>query len=397
VLSSHPRHAHIAGFDLHANVAVPAADRGRLEQLCRYLLRPPVAQDRLRRLDEDHILLTLKTAWADGTRHLLFAPLELVEKLAALTPRPRINLILYHGVLAPHARWRPRVVASGLSAEAPHTPTLPDDAPTCAAPSTKPRHWAWANLMRRAFDIDVRANLSTLMLLRDFGLDPTSERARNAVDLVRDRVTWGPEFGNLPFFEGEVEPCINGRVVTLGAYFGEASDRLVDRLLGEQLSDGGWNCEAERGSIRSSFHTTICVLEGLLEHEKAKGATAAATDARGRAQEYLLARRMFRRLSSGEVIDLTWTRFTFPTLWQYDVLRGLHYLRDAGVAPDERVAEAVGLVAERRQPDGRWLLDARPRDAVRDDLEGGASQPNRWNTLRVVRVVDWYEGGRAHV
>jgi hypothetical protein len=209
------------------------------------------------------------------------------------------------------------------------------------------------------------------------------------VGIVRDRVTWGPEFGNSPFFEGEVEPCINGHVVVLGGYFGETSDRLVDRLLGEQLTDGGWNCEAERGSVRSSFHTTICVLEGLLEYEKARGATAAVTDARARAQEYLLARRMFRRLSSGEVIDPRWTRFTFPTLWHYDVLRGLDYLRRAGVKPDERVAEAVKLVAERQQPDGRWLLDEPHRDAIHD-LEGGPGQPSRWNTLRALRVLDWH-------
>ncbi len=123
VVSSHPRHAHLAGFDLHANVAVAAADRARLEQLCRYL-RPPVAQDRLQRLDDDYIRLTLKTPWADGTRHLLFAPLELLEKLAALTPRPQINLILYHGVLAPHARWRERVVEYGLPAAAVLTMSL---------------------------------------------------------------------------------------------------------------------------------------------------------------------------------------------------------------------------------------------------------------------------------
>ena len=147
------------------------------------------------------------------------------------------------------------------------------------------------------------STLFTLLLLRDLGLDPTSEQARTAVSLVRDKVTWGPEFGDSPFFEGEVEPCINGGVLGLGAYFGETSDRLLDRLLSEQLKDGGWNCEAERGSVRSSFHTTICVLEGLLEYEKAKGATAAVTDARARAQEYLLERRMFRRLSTGEVID----------------------------------------------------------------------------------------------
>jgi Putative transposase len=158
VLSSPRRHAHIAGFDLHANLAVPAADRARLEQLCRYLLRPPVAPDRLQRLDDDRILLTLKTAWADGTRHLLFAPMELLEKLAALTPRPRINLILYHGVLAPHARWRARVVAYGslpeTAAAALNVGRDSDDDTTSPAP---PRHWAWANLMRRAFDIDVLA------------------------------------------------------------------------------------------------------------------------------------------------------------------------------------------------------------------------------------------------
>ncbi|MGH8614207.1 MAG: hypothetical protein ACREYF_19795 [Gammaproteobacteria bacterium] len=235
-----------------------------------------------------------------------------------------------------------------------------------------------------------RSNLYTLLLLRYMGLDPMSERARKAVGLVRERVTWGPEFGNSPFFEGEVEPCINGGVLALGGYFGETSDRLVDRLLGEQLMDGGWNCEAERGSVRSSFHTTICVLEGLLEYEKAKGAKAAVTVARARAQEYLLERRLIRKLSSGAVIDPKWTRFTFPSMWQYDVLRGLDYLRSAGVEPDGRVAEAVGLVAERRLEDGRWLLDESPRDAFDDDLEGGAGQPSRWNTLRSLRVLDWY-------
>ena len=112
----------------------------------------------------------------------------------------------------------------------------------------------------------------TLLLLRDLGLDPTSGRTRHAIGLVRDNCTWGPEFDEAPFFEGEVEPCINGRVLALGAYFDEASDRLLDRLLHEQLEDGGWNCNAPP-SKRSSFHSTICVLEGLLEYEKAKGAT----------------------------------------------------------------------------------------------------------------------------
>ncbi len=158
VFSSAPRHAHFDGFDLHANVAVPAGDRARLEQLCRYLLRPAVNQDRLRLLSDGRVLLALKTAWADGTRHLLFEPLELLEKLAALTPRPRINLVLYHGVLAPHARWRAHVVAYGTVPAATLPPaSRPDSNGEHAPAEPTHRYWSWAKLMRRAFEVDVLA------------------------------------------------------------------------------------------------------------------------------------------------------------------------------------------------------------------------------------------------
>jgi len=234
------------------------------------------------------------------------------------------------------------------------------------------------------------SNMYTLVFLRDLGVDPASERVRTAIDRVRDHVTWGPEFGNSPFFEGEVEPCINGRVVALGAYFGERSDRLVDRLLGEQLADGGWNCEAERGSVRSSFHTTICVLEGLLAFEHAFGAAATVADARRRAQEYLLDRRLLRRMSTGEIIEPAWTQFAFPPLWHYDLLRALDYLRAAGVPPDSRVDEAVAIVVERRQQDRRWRLDVRHRNTLHEELAGEVGAPNRWITLRALRVLDWH-------
>lgn len=228
----------------------------------------------------------------------------------------------------------------------------------------------------------------TLLLLREMGLDPASDPARRAVALVRDNSRW--DHDGQRYFDGEVEPCINGKTVALGAYFGQDVDGVVARLLAEQLADGGWNCEAERGSIRSSFNTTIAVLEGLLEYEVANGAAADVTAARLRAQEYLLERRMFRRLSTGEVADPAWTQFSFPTYWHYDVLRGLDYLRSAGVEPDDRITEAIELVESKRGPDGRWPLENTHPGRVHFEMDEGDGKPSRWNTLRAMRVLDWH-------
>jgi hypothetical protein len=230
----------------------------------------------------------------------------------------------------------------------------------------------------------------TLLLLREMGLDPASEQARRAVALVRDNSRW--DHDGQRFFDGEVEPCINGKVVALGAYFGQDVDSVVERLLGEQLDDGGWNCEAENGSIRSSFNTTIAVLEGLLEHETATGPSPNVSGARLRAQEYLLERRMFRRLSTGEIIDPAWTQFSYPTYWHYDVLRGLDYLRGSGAEPDERCVEAVELVESKRDSDGRWPLENTHPGRVHFEMDEGDGKPSRWNTLRAMRVLQWYEG-----
>jgi hypothetical protein len=229
----------------------------------------------------------------------------------------------------------------------------------------------------------------TLALLRNFGLDPMSAGARTTVSRVREHCRW--EHDGEPFFAGEVEPCINGRAVALGAYFGEDVRGIVDRLLGEQMSDGGWNCEQENGSTRGSFHSTIEVLDGLLQYERATGGPPEVRSARLRGQEYLLERRMLHRLSTGEVIDPTWTQFSFPTYWHYDVLRGLDYLRAAGAAPDERVAEAIELVESKRESDVRWPLEHPYPGRMHFEIDDGEGRPSRWNTLRAMRVLRWYD------
>ncbi len=229
----------------------------------------------------------------------------------------------------------------------------------------------------------------SLMLLRNFGLDPVSAEACRAIRLVRAHCQW--EHDGEPFFAGEVEPCINGKVVAMGAYFGEDVRRIVDRLLGEQMSDGGWNCEQENGSTRGSFHSTIDVLDGLLEYERAIGARPELSAARLRGQEYLLERRMLRRLSTGEVIDPAFAQFSYPTYWHYDVLRGLDYLRAAGAVPDERVAEAIDLVESKRDADGRWPLENPHPGRMHFAMDEGEGRPSRWNTLRAMRVLMWYE------
>jgi hypothetical protein len=246
------------------------------------------------------------------------------------------------------------------------------------------------------------STMHVLMLLRDMGLDPASEEARSATSRVRERVTWrgGAAYEGNPFFAGEVEPCINGQVGAVGAYFGQNVRGIIERLLAEQLSDGGWNCEASNGATGSSFNTTICVLEALLEYERPSGGIPEVKQARLRGQEYLLERRLLRRKTTGELIVRdrkgggTWTNFAYPTWWHYDVLRGLDYLRSAGVAPDERVSEAIALVASKRGADGRWALDIQYPGSMPLQLDDGEGRPSRWNTLRALRVLHWYSERR---
>ena len=242
--------------------------------------------------------------------------------------------------------------------------------------------------------------LFTLQLLRATGADPADPVVAAAVTRLETGLRWNdrggcwdlrdPETGGNTFFEGEVEPCINGGALAAGAYFRRPSVSLVRRLIDEQLEDGGWNCEAPK-STRSSFHTTICVLEGLLEYERTAGSASEVASSRKRGEEYLLKRALYRRLSTGEIVNPEFIELAFPPRYRYDLLRALDYFRATGSEPDGRIADAMDIVRRKRQADGRWLLDAKYDEALPLTLNETVNLPSRWNTLRALRVLQWYE------
>lgn len=244
---------------------------------------------------------------------------------------------------------------------------------------------------RRTDAPDWLPTLYTLLLLRATGVDRAEPSVESAMGRLEAGFRWDEEFGAKPFFEGEVEPCINGGTLALGAYFGRPTESLARRLVSEQLDDGGWNCEAPKSS-RSSFHTTICVLEGLLEYERAVGSPPEIAKARRRGEEYLLERHLFRRRSTGEVANPAFLEFAFPPRYHYDLLRALDYFRNADVHPDERIREAEHLVESRRLADGRWPVDRTYDEALALPFSESVGGPSRWNTLRALRVLRWYEG-----
>ena len=234
----------------------------------------------------------------------------------------------------------------------------------------------------------------SLSQLREFGLVPSLDRVRRMVELIGANCRW--EHDDQPYWEGEVEPCINGVVVANGTYFGVDMTPVVERLVGERLEDGGWNCEAENGSIRSSFDTTINVLEGLLEYERVTGGIPESREARRSGEEYLLQRALFRRLSTGEPADERYLFFLHPNRWHYDVLRALDYFRSSslltGAVPDPRMVEAIDHVRSRRMEGGRWPLDWSPTGRTWFDVDDGEGEASRWITLRAMRVLDWWDG-----
>jgi hypothetical protein len=237
------------------------------------------------------------------------------------------------------------------------------------------------------------------VLLRRIGVPPQTAAAIEGCRRLLDDADW--DEGGVSYWSGRLlaERCVNGMVLSLTSYFDvddERVDSIAHLLLSVGLDDGGWNCEDHRGATHSSFHTTISVLEGLLEWKR-RTRTAEADGAIRLAHEFLLNHEMYKSHRTGAVINDAWLVFHFPPRWHYDVLRGLDHLQDANALRDERAADAIELVAGRRRPDGRWGKGSQYSGDTYFTLEPGRV-PGRWNTLRALRVLKWWgEGGRERL
>ncbi|SCZ03452.1 hypothetical protein SAMN02799641_04507 [Rhodococcus erythropolis] len=233
----------------------------------------------------------------------------------------------------------------------------------------------------------------TLNSLREWGLDAGVLRERRIAELLAENCRW--EYGGRPYWDGEVDCCINAWTVANGVWLDMRVDELADWFVQHQLPDGGWNCEWIEGSTRSSFHSTLNSLKGLLAYEIATGGTDETRAARRSGEEFLLRRGLFRRLSTGEPVGPWVGRFAYPFRWRYNVLNAADYFREASLSygnePDPRMADAIEMIRAARASDGTWLQAGRQPGRVWFEVDTEAGEPSKWLTLSGIRVLAWWD------
>lgn len=234
----------------------------------------------------------------------------------------------------------------------------------------------------------------SLNSLREWGLD--AAELSGTAELLAANSRW--EYDDLPYWNGEVDCCINAFTLANGAWLGAEVSGLAQWFTEHRMADGGWNCEWVEGSSRSSFHSTLNSLRGLLYYEQATGGSDALREARQSAEEYLLERRLLYTLSTGQLVGPWATRFAYPFRWFYSVLNAVDYFRSAamhdGRPADSRLAEAVEKIRSTRRPDGTWLQERRHPGLAWFEVDAPAGEPSKWLTFYSTRALGWWEGSR---
>lgn len=235
----------------------------------------------------------------------------------------------------------------------------------------------------------------SLSALREWGVDAAA--LGDTADRLAANSHW--EYEGLPYWGGEVDVCINSWTLANGVWLGVDMSALADWFVEHQLPDGGWNCEWVEGSTRSSFHSTLNALKGLLWYDDVTGGSDASHKARRTGEEYLLARGLCRRLSTGEPVGPWTTTFVYPPRWAYSALNAADYFRSAAVhegrAPDPRMAEAIELIRAARQPDGTWLQGGRHPGRTWFEVDAQVGEPSPWLTFFATRALNWWDEGRS--
>jgi hypothetical protein len=231
----------------------------------------------------------------------------------------------------------------------------------------------------------------TLNTLREWGVDAAA--LAGTADKLAANSRW--EYEDLPYWGGEVDCCINSWTLSNGLWLGADVDGLVDWFLEHRLADGGWNCEWVEGSTRSSFHSTLNSLRGLLDYQRIGGDAERVREARRGGEEYLLERRLHRRLGTGEPVGDWALALTYPFRWVYSVLNAADYFRSAALLdarpPDPRLAAAIELIRAARTSDGRWNQGERHPGRVWFEVDARAGEPSRWLTFLAARVLEWWD------
>jgi hypothetical protein len=238
-----------------------------------------------------------------------------------------------------------------------------------------------------------------MLMLRDLGLSANNRQARKACKLLLDgglQRDGGINYGIWAKWTRRSETCVTGMVLSILSYFeyeDACLDTIADHLLEQQMPDGGWNCRRPFGATHASVHTTISALEGLRHYEVRRGRRVRAVQAaQRRGRGFLLVHRLFRSHRTGDIITPVFTRFSFPPRWHYDILRALDYFQAVNAPCDRRLAEAIDIVRRGRREDGRWPLQHSHKGKTYFELER-IGAPSRWNTLRALRVLKWWDRG----
>lgn len=233
----------------------------------------------------------------------------------------------------------------------------------------------------------------SLNSLREWGVDAAA--LDGTAELLDTNARW--EYDNLPYWGGEVDCCINGYTIANGAWLGAEVEGILDWFAEHRMSDGGWDCEWENGSTRSSFHSTLNALSGILAFEQLTGRPT--KELRRPAEEYLLERGLFKRKATGEPVADWVFEFTYPVRWRYSVLKAGEYFRNAtqldSESPDDRMSEAIQGIRDLQQPDGTWLQARRDAGRVWFDVDVEPGRASKWITMSALRVLDWWDAADA--